>query len=109
MQATELPLFQTQQSKTNVNNSSNEFTSQELPTNPFSVLDSSFNRIFTKNPEEKMVLKMRRMLGETANKLTDEKVECLATEFQFLINAWLDEYERDVFEGMTLKEVLNEK
>ncbi len=109
MQATELPLFQTQQSKASVNNSSNEFTSQTLPTNPFSVLDSSFNRIFTKNPEEKMVLKMRRMLGETANKLTDEKVECLATEFQFLINAWLDEYERDVFEGMTLKEVLNEK
>ena len=109
MQATELPLFQTQQSKASVNNSSNEFTSQKLPTNTFSVLDISFNRIFTKNPEEKMVLKMRRMLGETANKLTDEKVECLATEFQFLINAWLDEYERDVFEGMTLKEVLNEK
>lgn len=109
MQSTELPLLQTQQSKTNVNNSSNEFTSQTLPTNPFSVLDSSFNRIFTHNPEEKMVLKMRRMLGDTATTLSDEKVECLATEFQFLINAWLDEYERDVFEGMTLKEVLNEK
>lgn len=109
MQSTELPLFQTQQSKTSVNNPSNEFTSQTLPTNPFSVLDSSFNRIFTQNPEEKMVLKMRRILGEKANTLSDEKVECLATEFQFLINAWLDEYERDVFEGMTLKEVLNEK
>jgi poly-beta-hydroxyalkanoate depolymerase len=109
MQSTELPLLQTQQSKTKVNNSSNEFTSQTLLINPFSVLDSSFNRIFSQNPEEKIVLQMRRVLGEKANTLSDEKVECLATEFQFLINAWLDEYERDVFEGMTLKEVLNEK
>jgi len=109
MQALELPLFKTQQYKTNVNNSSNKFASQTLPTNPFNVLDSSFNRIFSQNPEEKIVLQMRRMLGEKANTLSDEKVECLATEFQFLINAWLDEYERDIFEGMTLKEVLNEK
>lgn len=109
MQPTELPLFQTQQYKVNVNNSPNEFASQTLPTNPFNVLDSSFNRIFSQNPEEKIVLQMRRMLGKKADTLSEEKVECLATEFQFLINTWLDEYERDVFEGMTLKEVLNEK
>ncbi len=107
MQALELPITQTTHYEDNI--STNEFTSQALTTNPFNVLDNSFNRIFNQNFEEKIVLQMRKMLGEKANTLTDEKVECLATEFQFLINTWLDEYERDVFGGMTLKEVLNEK
>ena len=36
--------------------------------------------------------------------MSDEQVPCIATEFQFLIDTWLDEFEKDVFNGMTLKE-----
>ena len=43
----------------------------------------------------------------TGNSPTEKLVETIVTEFQFLIDTWLDEYEKDVFKGLTLKEVIN--
>jgi hypothetical protein len=75
----------------------------------FDPLENAFKEIIPQNIEENTVIKMRRMLGDKAKEMPDDQVQCLATKFQFLIDTWLDEFEKDVFSGMTLKEVLNEK
>lgn len=75
----------------------------------FDPLENAFKEIFPQNIEENTVVKMRRMLGDKAKEMPDDQVQCLATKFQFLIDTWLDEFEKDVFSGMTLKELLNEK
>lgn len=99
------------------------FESPTLPTDPakktssialhspklFDPLENAFKEILPQNTEDKIVTKMRRMLGDKAKEMSDDQVQCIATKFQFLIEIWLDEFEKDVFNGMTLKEVLNEK
>ena len=84
-------------------------TTNSLPQNLFDPLEKAFKEIFPQDVEEETVLKMRRILGKKGNELSDERVQCIATEFQFLIDTWLDEFEKDIFNGMTLKEVINEK
>ncbi len=104
MQTLELPLFPIQQSPP-------EFTIQPkgLSSNPQASIEQALNAIFPQQAEENKISKTRRNLGETAKTLSDEQIECINAEFQFLIDTWLDEYEKDVFEGMTLKEIINEK
>jgi hypothetical protein len=41
--------------------------------------------------------------------LSDEQVEVIAGQFQFLIDSWLDEFEKEIFDGLTLKEIINNK
>lgn len=79
------------------------------PPNIFDPLKNAFNEIFPQNLEENTVIKMRRALGEKGKDMSDEQIQCITTEFQFLIDTWLDEFEKDIFNDMTLKEVLNEK
>lgn len=79
------------------------------PSNIFDPLKNAFNEIFPQNLEENTVIKMRRALGDKGTGMSDEQIQCITTEFQFLIDAWFDDFEKDIFSGMTLKEVLNEK
>jgi hypothetical protein len=72
-------------------------------------IQNVLNSIFPQQSEENKITRTRRILGETAKTISDEQIECITTEFQFLIDTWLDEYEKKIFNGMTLKEVLNEK
>lgn len=77
--------------------------------NPQVSLENALNSIFPQQSEENKVTRTRRILWQKAETLSDEQIECVVAEFQFLIDNWLDEYEREVFKGLTLKEVLNEK
>ncbi len=79
------------------------------PADIFNPLENSLKDIFFHGVEENTVIKMRKMFGEKGKDFSDEKIQCVTTEFQFLIDTWLDEFEKDLFSGMTLKEVLNEK
>ncbi len=71
-------------------------------------LQNVLNRAFPKQSEENKFTRTRQLLGETAQTLSNEQIETVVTEFQFLIDTWLNEYEKDVFKGLTLKEVINE-
>lgn len=51
----------------------------------------------------------RKLLGETANSLTDEELQEQLVMIQYLTNSWLDDFERKIFNGKTLKELINEK
>ena len=48
-------------------------------------------------------------MGVVANELTADQLKGVITEIQYLVDSWLDDYERNVFDGLTLKELLHEK
>ncbi len=110
MEPQRLPLYPTLETRfqTTPTVNSNIVSPEPINTNPLASLESALNSILPTQTEEASILKTRRILGETANTLSDEQIECVVAEFQFLANNWLDEFERDVFGGMTLKEVLHE-
>lgn len=71
-----------------------------------SVLDKLFPE---QQHEEKIVQKTKDILGEVSNELSPEELKCTIAETQFLAEAWLDDFERKIFNGLTLKELLHEK
>ncbi len=110
MESLNLLLYPTLESRPKVTST---FKPDPLPqqpnyANPLTSLESTLNSILPPQVEETNVVRTRKLLGETAQALSDEQLECIVTEFQFLINSWLDEYEKGVFNNMTLKEVLHE-
>jgi len=74
---------------------------------PASKLETTINSLFPTQAEENKIARMRGHLGQTAKDLSDTQIETIVTEFQFLIDSWMDEYEKGVLNGKTLKEVLN--
>lgn len=83
-------------------------TQNPLPHHPHTVLQNAFNEAFTSNLElDNNIGRIRRILGVTAITLSDEQIESIISEFQFLIGAWMDEFEKELFHGMTLQEVIN--
>jgi hypothetical protein len=75
--------------------------------NPQTNLESVLNSIFPQQQEENNITRTKSHLGNATRNFSDEQVQIIITEFQFLIDSWLDEYEKEVFKGITLKEVLN--
>ena len=57
--------------------------------------------------QQTAVKEARGILGETAEDLTDDQVYELVNEVQFLVDTWIEEFEKKVFEGKTLNEMLN--
>ena len=84
-------------------------TTTTLISSPQLQLENALSAIFPQPTEENQIISARRKLGETAKTLTDEQIECMVTDFQYLIDTWLDEFECEVFGGKTLKNLLGEK
>ena len=75
--------------------------------NPQGVYDQ-LNQIFSEQDQEgKAVLEAREILGDSAKDLTDAQVYDLVNGVQFLVDSWLEEYEKDIFDGKTLDELIN--
>ncbi len=55
--------------------------------------------------EDNTVLRTKKILGGT---YTTEEVKSMLASFEYLINAWLEEYEKKVFNNKTLKELLQD-
>ena len=51
----------------------------------------------------------RKILGKTAEGMSDEQIQDQLTKIKYLAESWLDEYERSIFEGKTLNELLSSK
>ena len=73
----------------------------------FKTLENSFY-IFPESPEENKVQKARAILGEIAKDLPDEELAVYITQFQYLLDSWLDIYEKQIFNGITLQQLLQE-
>ena len=72
---------------------------------PVQPIEAALNKIFPVSTEETKVLNMRKALGKDAATLSTAEVEAIITQFQFLIESWMDEKEKEVFNGSTLKEL----
>lgn len=70
------------------------------------VYDQINNNFNEKNNEQRIVQEARDVLGESADKMDDEKVYDMVVEMQYLVDTWLEEFEKDVFDGKTLKEII---
>lgn len=60
----------------------------------------------TQEFQKKTILDTRHILGDSANSLSDEQIIDLVNEIQFLVDSWLEEFERKSFDGKTLNELI---
>lgn len=50
----------------------------------------------------------KKALGETGKNMTDDEVLTTANNLQVLAHSWLESYERTIFKGRTVNELLND-
>lgn len=71
--------------------------------------ESSFHQIpsisFPETKETTKADKARQILGENGKNITDEQLETFIAQLELLMNSWLDSYERQLFDGKTLREI----
>ncbi len=73
-------------------------------------LNKSLDELFPEQQyDEKRIQKAREILGEVTDRYTAEQLRDIVTEIQYLVDTWLDDFERQVFAGKTLKELLHER
>jgi len=84
-------------------------TTSSVYKNLHAPLTSALDRIFPQQKEENKVERTKRILGQTASHFADEQVHTINTDFQYLIDTWLDTYEKTIFDGMTLQNLLKGK
>lgn len=70
------------------------------------VYDQLNNLFSEQDKQKKTIQEAREILGESAKDLADEQVFDLANEIQYLVDSWLEEYEKKVFDGKTLDEFI---
>ena len=58
---------------------------------------------------EKPIKHARKIMGEAAKQYSDSDIKSILTNTKFLAQSWLNDFERESFDGKTLDELLNEK
>lgn len=71
-------------------------------------IENALKDIFPTKQEETTLERARRILGDDVVGILDEDLEKYVTEFQELIDFWLDSYEKEIFDNRTLKELIRE-
>jgi len=59
--------------------------------------------------EDKSIRETREILGSLSKEFDDQQLKDLIVKVQFLTESWLDDFERSVFNGLTLQELFHEK
>jgi hypothetical protein len=73
-------------------------------------INDSLNEMFPEQQRDEKELKQsKEILGELAAAYKPEQLKDAITEIKFLTETWLDDFEREIFQGRTLKELLHEK
>ncbi len=75
---------------------------------PLTPIDDALRTIFSSPAQETLLQKTRHIMGNAASELSDDELEAYVTEFQHLIDYWLDTFEKDLFDGVTLQQLLRE-
>ncbi len=71
-------------------------------------IDTALQGIFKSKQEETRLQQTRRIMGGSIDCLPDEELEICLTEFQHLLDEWLDAFEHELFDGQTLRQVLGQ-
>ncbi len=76
--------------------------------NKYDSTSALLNRLFPEqNQGEKIIRQTRALLGNLVEHYTTEQIEQIMIQILYLSETWLDSYERKIFNGMTLNELLN--
>lgn len=59
--------------------------------------------------EEKNIQRAKEVLGELSKQFSKTEMRDLVAQVEYLAESWLDEFERDIFSGKTLNELLHER
>lgn len=70
--------------------------------------DSSLNTLLGNDQEESKIKKARAVLGKTVTGVPDDELAVYLTEFQYLLDDWLDSYEQQIFNAKTLQQLQGE-
>ena len=104
-----LPSFNAPQTAKLVANAYIKGVMAEKPSSkPGTSLETALKHIFPEKQDENKLQKARLIMGEAVKDLSDEELETFITEFQYLIEAWVDSFERQIFDNKTLKQLLEE-
>jgi hypothetical protein len=90
----------------NFNNKLDILNSTLRENNHLDDFNQSLNIIFPQASEQTRTQKTRQILGDVANELLDEQLETYTVQFEYLVGCWLDVFEKNLFDGKTLKELL---
>jgi hypothetical protein len=78
---------------------------KETPT-----ISQSLEAIFPEQKQaDKRIKLTKEALGSLAAQYNETELSDVITEVEYLTESWLDEYERKIFDGLTLQELLHEK
>jgi hypothetical protein len=70
----------------------------------------SLNDLFPEQQyDDKDMQKAKALLGQSAAEFTSEQLKDEIIKIQYLCETWLDDFERNIFKGLTLQELLHEK
>jgi NH3-dependent NAD+ synthetase len=58
---------------------------------------------------DKDIVDAKQILGKLALNFTDEDIKEIVSEIHYLAETWLDDFERKMFDGHTLKELIFEE
>lgn len=83
-------------------------TNKYLPGSHQKSFEPSLDSLFSNTEEENKIQKARAVLGEIARDIPDDQLVVYLTQFQCLVDDWLDNYEKQLFNGATLKQLLRE-
>ncbi|OQB06060.1 MAG: hypothetical protein BWY19_00480 [bacterium ADurb.Bin212] len=70
-------------------------------------LENALDTIFVEPKEETRLARARRILGNIATEMNDDELISSLAQFQHLLESWFDDYEKLIFKGKTLNQILN--
>jgi len=114
MNTTELPLFSEDKLIVPLETVLQEVTpklpqDQKQDKNTNSLKKSLDNLFPEQQYGDKDIQRVKEILGAKAKNFTDAEIRDVVAETQYLISSWLDDFERGIFNGLTLNELLHEK
>ena len=68
--------------------------------------ERSFTQFSPETVEQTKTSKVRQLLGESSKDMDEAQLETMVAQCEYLIDCWLDDYERNIFSGKTLSEMV---
>jgi len=114
MNTTELPLFSEDKLIVPLETVLQEVTpkppQEKTPNKNNNTLKKSLDNLF---PEQqygnKDIQRVKEILGTKSKNFTEAEIRDVVAETQYLISSWMDDFERGIFNGLALNELLHEK
>lgn len=87
-------------------NTPQNYVKKNMPEEPVSVF---LDKLFPEQEyRDKTVKRALGILGDDAGKFSVDEIQTMVAETEYLCEALLDIYEKQIFNGKTLQELLNE-